>query len=127
MADVREVVGLPVGGPTTVPKVRVALSMPPADVRDDDELATIVAAVNSEVRTWRVAADAATDPFDPEATWPERIEHGATMLAARLFRRKGSPAGVESFGSLGAAYVMRTDPDIAMLLKLGSWTRPQVG
>jgi len=52
---------------------------------------------------------------------------GATMLAARLHRRKGSPAGVEAFGSLGAAYVMRTDPDIAMFLKLGSWQRPQVG
>jgi len=59
--------------------------------------------------------------------WPPRIVRGSTMLAARLFRRKGSPAGVEAFGSLGGAYVMRTDPDIAMLLGLGTWTSPQVG
>lgn len=122
MADVRELVGLPEGGPTSVPKVRTQLSMKEADTRDDDQLADIVAAVNSEVRTWAIAQDAVD-----AAQWPERIAHGATMLAARLFRRKGSPAGVESFTGMGAAYVMRTDPDIAMLLKLGAWQRPAVG
>lgn len=122
MPDAREVVGLPAGGPTSVPMVREQLDMAEADVRDDEQLTLIVAAVNSEVRTWSIAADAVD-----AAEWPERIEHGCTMLAARLHRRKGSPAGVEAFGSLGAAYVMRTDPDIAMLLKLGSWSRPQVG
>lgn len=122
MADARELVGLPEGGPTSVPELRTQLSMAESDVRSNAELAAIVAAVNSEVRTWQVAADA----VDAEA-WPDRIVQGTTMLAARLFRRKGSPAGVEAFGSLGAAYVMRTDPDIAMLLKLGSWSRPQVG
>lgn len=122
MADAHEVVGLPEGGPTTVPKVRAYLSMSEADERDAELLTDVVAAINSEVRTWGIAADAT----DAE-TWPERIEHGATMLAGRLFRRKGSPAGVESFGSLGAAYVMRNDPDIAMLLKLGSWQRPGLG
>jgi hypothetical protein len=122
MSDVRELVGLPVGGPTSVPEVRGQLDMAATDTRDDAQLAAIVAAVNAEVRTWQVAADAVDQP-----EWPTRIVQGATMLAARLHRRKGSPAGVEAFGSLGAAYVMRTDPDIAMLLKLGSWTRPQVG
>lgn len=122
MTDPLELVGLPDGGPTTLAKVRVQLSMTDADTRQDELLEDIVAAVNSEIRTWRIAADA-VDLDD----WPPRIVQGATMLAARLFRRKGSPAGVESFGSLGAAYVMRTDPDIAMLLKLGSFTRPQVG
>jgi hypothetical protein len=122
VTDVRELVGLPAGGPTSVPEVREQLDMDDADIREDTQLASIVAAVNSELRTWSVAADAVD-----AAEWPARITQGATMLAARLFRRKGSPAGVESFGSLGAAYVMRTDPDIAMLLKLGSWQRPQVG
>lgn len=122
MSDPRELVGLPSGGPTSLPLVREQLSITGGDTRDDTELTTVVAAVNSEVRTWQVAQDAVD-----AAEWPERIQHGATMLAARLHRRKGSPAGVESFGSLGAAYVMRTDPDIAMLLKLGSWQRPQVG
>lgn len=131
MADVRELVGLPVGGPTSRTQVRTQLTMAEADTRSNDELDGIVAAVNSEVRTWSISADAVswTDPDGTvhPAAWPDRIVQGATMLAARLFRRKGSPAGVEAFGSLGAAYVMRTDPDIAMLLKLGSHARPQVG
>ena len=122
MADPRELVGLPAGGPTSLAAVREQLDMPAADVRDDEQLQLIVDAVNSEVRTWHVAADAVDQP-----EWPDWIVQGATMLAARLHRRKGSPAGVEAFGSLGATYVMRTDPDIAMLLKLGSWSRPQVG
>lgn len=127
MADDRELVGLPVGGPTSVPMAKVQLSIEVDDVSDDGKLAAIVAAVNSQVRTWRVSEAAVTDPFDPAATWPARIELGASMLVARLFRRKNSPAGVEQFGQLGAAYVMRNDPDIAQLLALGSWQSPQVG
>lgn len=122
MADARELVGLPEGGPTSLSMVRDQLDMAEADTRDDDSLQLIVDAVNSEVRGWRVSEAAVG-----QDEWPARIEQGATMLAARLHRRKGSPAGVEAFGSLGASYVMRTDPDIAMLLKLGSWTGPQVG
>jgi hypothetical protein len=34
---------------------------------------------------------------------------------------------VEAFGAQGAVYVNRNDPDIAQLLKLGSWSAPQVG
>lgn len=120
MADVTELVGLPEGGPTSLPAVKAQLSI--TDAGDDTELTSIVDAVNNEVRTWSISQDAVGQP-----EWPARIVQGCTMLAARLFRRKGSPAGVEAFGSLGGAYVMRTDPDIAMLLKLGTWARPQVG
>lgn len=127
MTDSRELVGLPVGGPTSVPQVKVWLTIEAEDTSDDDKLALIVSAVNSQVRTWRVSQAAVTDPFDPEATWPDRIVLGATMLAGRLWRRKNSPAGVEAFGSMGATYVMRSDPDIAQLLALGSWQAPQVG
>jgi hypothetical protein len=49
------------------------------------------------------------------------------MMAGRLFRRRESPAGVAAFGELGAVYVMRNDPDVAMLLGLGSWAKPMVG
>lgn len=121
MAD-SELVGLPVGGPTTLPWVKVWLTIKPDDTRSDDVLNMIVAAVNSQVRTWRVsqAAVGAT-------VWPDRIVSGATMLAARLYRRRNSPAGVESFGSDGAVYVSRTDPDIAQLLGLGTHQPPTVG
>lgn len=117
-----ELVGLPEGGPTSRALVKAHLSIGESDTRDDAKLDQIVAAVNNLVRTMRVS-QAAVDA----ATWPERIVYGATMLAARLFRRKNSPAGVESFGQLGAAYVMRNDPDIAQLLQLGSYQQPQIG
>lgn len=122
MGDADELVGLPVGGPTTVALVKVQLSIPSDDERDADRLAMIVAAVNSQVRSWRVST-AAVD----QASWPERIQLGATMLAARIYRRKNSPAGVESFGSQGAVYVSRTDPDIAQLLGLGPHQPPTAG
>jgi hypothetical protein len=117
-----ELVGLPEGGPTSRALVKVQLSIAADDTRDDDRLDAIVAAVNNLVRGMRVseAAVGATE-------WPAKIVQGATMLAARLFRRKNSPAGVEAFGQLGGAYVMRNDPDIAQLLQLGTYQSPQIG
>lgn len=121
-SPVLELAGLPAGGPATLAAVKAHLKI--TDTADDTRLDSIVAAVNASIRRWRVAADSlATDP----AAWPFHVVEGATLLAARLFRRKNSPAGVESFGELGAAYVMRNDPDIAMLLRLGSWQTPAVG
>ena len=118
------VVGLPAGGPTSRDLVKQQLRIAAEDARDDAELDSIVAAVNAEVRGWPVVVPVASlVPLE----WPDNITRGATMLASRLWRRKNSPAGVEQFGSLGAAYVMRTDPDIAMLLRLGSWASPEVG
>lgn len=117
-----ELVGLPEGGPTSLALVKAHLSIAADDTRDDTKLAAIVAAVNNLVRSMRVSEAAVG-----QASWPARIEYGATMLAARLFRRKNSPAGVEAFGQLGAAYVMRNDPDIAQLLQLGTYQQPQIG
>lgn len=115
-----ELAGLPEGGPASLEAVKVQLSI--EDDRDDARLEPIVAAVNAMVRTWPVAGD-----LDADGAFAPYCVLGACMLAARLYRRKNSPAGVESFGSLGAAYVMRNDPDIAQLLQLGSYTRPQIG
>lgn len=113
---------LPDDGPTTVETVKVQLTITPDDQRDDTRLTAIVEAVNAMVRTWRVSELAAG-----LEDWPAQVELGAAMLAARLFRRRNSPAGVESFGQLGAAYVMRNDPDIAQLLRLGTYQSPQLG
>lgn len=111
---------LPPEGPATLPNVKVQLAI--TDDDDDERLEFIIAAVNSQVRTWPVAESG----VDADQ-WPVRIQLGAVMLCTRLFRRKNSPAGVESFGSQGAVYVQRNDPDIAMLLGLGSWSAPAVG
>ena len=46
----------------------------------------------------------------------------------RLYRRRNSPAGVESFSDIGGAvYVQRNDPDIAMMLGIGTYARPVIG
>lgn len=117
---------LPIGGPGELEAVKSHLKI--TDATDDTTLAMIVAAVNSKIRSWPVAADAAL-PVAPVAPspWPADITYGATLLAARWFRRKNSPAGVEAFGEFGALYVMRNDPDIAQLLRLGGAARPGVG
>lgn len=60
-------------------------------------------------------------------TWPAHWVHGARMLAARVYRRRDSPAGVEAMGELGPVYVQRNDPDLAQLLEIGRYAPPQVG
>lgn len=55
------------------------------------------------------------------------VRHGALLLTARLFARKGSPQGVATFGELGASMILRSDPDIALLLGIGRYGRPAVG
>lgn len=120
-----QVVGLPVGGPTTVGLVKAHLAI--TDAQDDDRLGEIVAAVNHVIRCWPCSEQAVTDPVAANWDGAPDVREGATMLASRLWRRKNSPAGVESFGSLGATYVMRNDPDIALLLQLGPYAGPEVG
>lgn len=113
---------LPLVGPGSLEAVKAHLHIAPTDDTDDDTIDTIVGAVASVIRTLPVAGDASE--LDE---WPDYITYGATLLGARLFRRRNSPAGVESFGEFGAVYVMRNDPDIAMMLRLGSWAKPAVG
>ena len=120
-----ELPGLPAGGPATPGGVAAFLRLGPT--ASEDELARVdevTTAVNALVRQWPVAAKALE--VTP-ATWPAYVTEGATMLAGRLFRRRESPAGVAAFGELGPVYVMRNDPDVAMLLRLGSWAPPAVG
>lgn len=49
------------------------------------------------------------------------------ILAARLYARRSSPAGLASFGELGAAEVLRLDPDVGRLLGTGRSAAPAVG
>lgn len=106
-------------GLTSTARVLGMLTLPDTAT---DAVAEVVAAVNSMVAI----------PFGwlaPTASgeWAPHHVHGATMLAARLYRRRHSPAGVETFGAEGAVYVQRNDPDVAMLLGLGAYARPVVG
>lgn len=115
----------PTEGPTTTELVAARLKQ----TSPAEDLAPVVAAINDVVRGLPVA----TPPTDEEGVvaeweeWPGRVVEGATMLAARVYRRRNSPAGVETFGDLGPVYVQRNDPDIAMLLQLGRQSKPAVG
>ena len=81
----------------------------------DDHLDTIVDAVNGMVTEWH------------GETWPPGVALGAKMLAARLHKRRGSADGLAAFGDMGAVYVSRNDPDVALLLELGAYAKPAVG
>ncbi|QNQ90878.1 hypothetical protein GP475_09675 [Corynebacterium poyangense] len=84
------------------------------DTRDIDYgLRSCVSAVNALINRW----------VDPDIRNDPATIHGGTMLAARLYRRRNSPAGVESFGELGPVYVSRNDPDLAMTLGLGNYRK----
>lgn len=107
-------------GPATLQQLKQLLKISDSDTTQDDELERVLAAVNDYVAGLPVSQPNPTDP----APWPARTVQGAGMLASRLHRRKGSPAGVEAFGELGAVYVQRNDPDIAWLLKLGAYAKP---
>lgn len=75
-------------------------------------------------------ATAAANAFVARLPWladqldaPDVLD-GTVKLAARWYRRRNTPGGIEAFGDAGAAYVSRTDPDVAALLRLRT---PQVG
>jgi hypothetical protein len=84
------------------------------------EVDAVVLAVNAVLRRW-VPVPAEGQP------WPDDVALGSVMLAGRLWRRRNTPGGVESFGQEGAFYVQRNDPDVALLLGLGAYVQPMVG
>lgn len=74
---------------------------------DDPDLVDVVAAVNALVVRHGYA--------DP-ASWTADVRLGTRILAARWWRRRNSPGGVEQVTDAGPVYVRRTDPDVAELL-----------
>ena len=70
-------------------------------------------------------------PDDPNPSPPTfapdgEVYQGAVMLAARLVRRRNSPAGIETFSD-SVAYVSRWDPDIQRALRQGAYAWPALG
>lgn len=113
----------PEAEPTDTTAVKAYLSLD--DAADDAAIAKVCAATNVFVRrTEKARLLGLVDPEPVPNDWPADITQGATMLAARLHRRKNSPNGVEAFAVGGPVYVRRNDPDIAMLLDLDA---PMVG
>lgn len=88
----------------------------------------------ADVNRARLAAAAVVEQLRPDlydglggyAATPN-VRHGALLLAARLFARKGSPAGLATYGEFGPAAVLRLDPDVERLLRVGRHARPVAG
>ena len=98
---------------TTTQEVESYLKLGPD--RDAAELKTVVDACNALVTQWNNGRETPA------------LKLGTTMLAARVYRRRNSPAGVEALGEMGPVYVSRRDPDLSMLLGLDQWAIPKVG
>lgn len=98
---------------TTVPRVKTWLTL--TDTADDALLADVVAATNA----WVTGRPHIGETVAPDTTT------GATMLAARLYRRRATPSGIDSIGAdYGVVYVPRRDSDVDQLLGLGVWSSP---
>lgn len=102
-------------------------AQPPAN--DEVELGRVCA--ETEIHAQRCRPDmyvvSSIDPEDITYTPDAEVYQGSVMYAARLLRRRNSPAGVETYGGLGATFVARYDPDIDRALHTGSFTPPGVG
>lgn len=119
---------LPATGPASLEGVKAHLggSYSEGDASDDDAITLCVGATNAAVRGYPVAqlADGAADWSGGQL---QGVVLGATLLAARLFRRRNSPDGVVAFAGDTPLYVQRMDPDVALLLQLGANAAPAVG
>lgn len=108
-----------------VDDVKMWLRLQAQDTSDDDLLNRVAAMAEPYVERcrpeWWMEQDAFTRNYAPD---PETY-HGAVMYAAREYRRRNSPAGVETFGE-ATSFVSRWDPDIDRALQTGSYARPIV-
>lgn len=101
--------------------VRTWLKLEPG--ADDGVLELAVAATNAWVVTVPYVANLDPVIYPPDVEWPDDVRLGAIMLAARWYRRRNTPSGVESFTD-NVVYLPRRDGDVDYLLHL---TRPAAG
>lgn len=111
----------PAAGPATLELTKLQLSL--GSATDDAFIENVVKAVNVIVRKLPKAQLTGL----AEEPWPDDVVQGANLLASRLVKRRNSPAGVEAMTAQGAVFVPRNDPDVALLLGLGSYAKPVVG
>lgn len=72
---------------------------------------------------FQVVGDDGTASYQPDA----ETYQGAVMYAAREYRRRNSPSGIQVFGEAGVSFVTRYDTDIERALRTGAYTPPGVG
>jgi hypothetical protein len=90
---------------------------PPSTARPALQDACNAAAAYVEGKHPGYFSDAAVPVYVP----PADIKLGAIMLAARWYARRGSALGNAGFSEFGGDTILRHDPDIARLLRLGTF------
>ena len=109
---------MPVIEYVTPARVKAAAGLRPDDTADAERLAEAAAAANA----WASRRPGApADPDDPEAAdWVL----GVLTLAARWYKRRTSPEGVQAIGDGLAVYSPRRDADVTRLMRLD---KPRTG
>lgn len=92
------------------------LRLPADDTVDDDLIVQCCALTEIHVQDVRSDAIGEDGNYLPDA----EIYQGAVMYAAREFRRRNSPAGIEVLGDQ-TSFVSRYDADIDRALHTGPW------
>ena len=110
--------------PLTVAGVKQWLRIDPTDSADDEIIGWSLNSTLAHVmRLPFIKRQPA--PADPDS-WEADARQGTLMLAARTYRRRNTPAGLESLGDQ-IAYTPQYDPDIERLLRVGKRAAPGVG
>jgi hypothetical protein len=104
--------------PVTVTQVETYLGLVPGQ----DTAVVTQATDSANAYVARLPWLQAGDP--PAVVETPDVVDGTIKLAARLYRRRNTPGGVEAFGDAGLAYVSRADPEVSTLLRLRT---PRVG
>uniref|UniRef100_A0AAU2V8R2 Head-to-tail adaptor n=1 Tax=Streptomyces sp. NBC_00003 TaxID=2903608 RepID=A0AAU2V8R2_9ACTN len=123
VAEVCAVIGIAVPDPGTADGVWLAQAVAAINALAVDTVPRLRARPPSPGTSSSAPVRQADDVQD----WPEDIRAALLMQAQRLFARRSSPTGVAVYGDAGPAYVAKWDPDVERLLRIGSWSPPQVG
>lgn len=94
------------------------------DAIDDALLSSVCAMAEPYVERCRPEFAIPATESDPASYAPDaEAYNGAVMYAAREFRRRNSPGGIEVFGEV-TSFVTRYDTDIERALHTGAWAPP---
>lgn len=113
--------------PPLVSDVKQALRLTASDTRDDERLASALAAAVAHVEEARAGDFNFLADEDSELAAPtHNLRTGTVRLAVRWYERLRSPEGLVDLGELGSARIPSVDPDIERLLGIGRYRLPYV-
>jgi hypothetical protein len=109
--------------------VKAWLALLETDTADDELVVAVCAMTEPYVQRCRPEWTVDPIPLPPAPLYVPDAEtyRGAVMYAAREYRRRNSPAGVQSFADGSTIYVSKYDSDIERALRTGAYASPRIG